>query len=106
MPLTPHMSPAAIGCSVVKLRGWPSASNLAPIAASMASGHPRAEDEETVTMAPSGMRRAASVAVRTLALAMRASNLQIDRDLTSRSGRLARRQRDAQRLDSVLTRCR
>ena len=23
MPLMPHMSPAAIGCSVVRLRGWP-----------------------------------------------------------------------------------
>ena len=23
MPLMPHMSPAAIGCSVVMLRGWP-----------------------------------------------------------------------------------
>ena len=31
MPLTPHMSPAAIGCSVVRLRGWPSASKRAPM---------------------------------------------------------------------------
>ena len=31
-PLTPHMSPAAIGCSVVRLRGWPDASKRRPIA--------------------------------------------------------------------------
>ena len=42
------------------LRGWPSASKRAPIAASVASGHPSPDEEETVTTAPSGMRRAAS----------------------------------------------
>ena len=70
MPLTPHMSPAAIGCSVVMLRGWPSASKRAPIAASVASGQPRPDEEETVTMAPSGMSRAASLAEMTFGLAI------------------------------------
>ena len=70
MPLTPHMSPAAIGCSVVMLRGWPSASKRAPIAASIASGQPSADEDETVTIAPSGMRRAASAAEMTFGLAM------------------------------------
>ncbi len=64
MPLTPHMSPAAIGCSVVRSRGWPSRSKRAPIAASTASGQPSAEEEETVTTAPSGISRAASAAER------------------------------------------
>src|SRR6516162_17482 len=105
MPLTPHMSPAAIGCSVVKLRGCPSASNLAPTAASMASGQPSAEDEEIVTMAPSGIRRAASVAVKILVLVISVSYHEIDGSFASRTRSLTRRQRDAQRLDSVLARC-
>ena len=70
MPLTPHMSPAAIGWRVVMLRGRPSASKRAPIAASVASGHPSADEDETVTIAPSGMRRAASAAEITFGLAM------------------------------------
>ena len=56
MPLMPHMSPAAIGWSVVRLRGWPVASNRAPIAASTASGQPSPLEDETVTTAPSGIR--------------------------------------------------
>src|SRR4051794_15950885 len=59
------MSPAAIGWNVVKLRGWPSASNRAPMAASTASGQPRPLDELTVTTAPSGTRAAASAAAST-----------------------------------------
>ena len=39
-----------------------------PIALSTASGHPSAEDDETVTIAPSGMRRAASEAEMTFCL--------------------------------------
>jgi hypothetical protein len=65
MPLTPHMSPAAIGCSVVSDFGWPEASKRRPIAARTASGQPRPEEEETVTIASSGIRAAASSAVRT-----------------------------------------
>src|SRR3954463_10435770 len=69
-PLTPYMSPAAIGCRVVRLRGWPSASNRAPMAASTASGQPRPLDELTVTTAPSGTGPAASAAasIRTRAI--------------------------------------
>jgi hypothetical protein len=63
IPLTPYMSPAAIGCSVVIARGWPWFSKRQPIAASTASGHPSAEDDDTVTTAPSGTREAASSAV-------------------------------------------
>ena len=59
-PLIPYMSPAAIGCSVVRFRGCPSASNRAPIAASILSGHPSPEEEETVTTAPSAIRAAAA----------------------------------------------
>src|ERR1700742_3583053 len=96
------MSPAAIGCRVVMLRGWPSVSNRAPIAASVASGHPSADEDETVTTAPSGMRRAASLAEMTFGLAIAASDRQID----SRLGAGARRggcgESHAQGLDSVL----
>src|SRR5215831_418109 len=106
MPLTPHMSPAAIGCSVVRLRGWPSASNLAPMAASTASGQPSPDDEETVTTAPSGIRWAASEAVKTFVPAISASNRQIDGSFASRSRSLARREREAEGLDSVLARSR
>ena len=61
-PLIPYMSPAAIGCSVVRFRGCPSASNRAPIAASTLSGQPSPEEEETVTTAPSAIRAAAASA--------------------------------------------
>jgi hypothetical protein len=60
MPFTPYMSPAAMGCSVVRSRGCPSASNRAPMAASIASGQPSADDDDTVTTAPSAIRAAAS----------------------------------------------
>ena len=63
MPLMPHMSPAAMGCSVVIARGWPFASKRRPMAASTASGQPRPEEDDTVTTAPSGMSPAASSAV-------------------------------------------
>ena len=62
MPLIPYMSPAAIGCSVVRFLGCPSASNRAPIAASTLSGQPSPEDDETVTTAPSAIRAAAASA--------------------------------------------
>ena len=61
-PLIPYMSPAAIGCSVVRFRGCPSASKRAPMAASTLSGQPSPEEEETVTTAPSGIRAAAASA--------------------------------------------
>src|SRR6266849_5789441 len=70
MPLTPHMSPAAIGCNVVRLRGWPWVSKRVPIAARTASGQPKADEDETVTIAPSGMSSAASLAASTLGLAI------------------------------------
>ena len=60
MPLTPYMSPAAIGCSVVRPRGWPSDRNRSPMAASTRSGQPSAEDDDTVTTAPSAIRAAAA----------------------------------------------
>src|SRR5277367_1670726 len=69
IPLTLHMSPAAIGCSEVRLRGRPSRSNRTPSASSTASGHPSADEDETVTMAPSGISATASEAARTLGLA-------------------------------------
>ena len=68
-PLTPHMSPAAIGCNVVRFRGWPSVSKRAPSAASVASGQPSPDDDDTVTTAPSGIRRAAAAAERMRGLA-------------------------------------
>ena len=49
MPLMPLMSPAAIGCSVVRSRGWPVASKRSPIAFSIRSGQPRPLDDETET---------------------------------------------------------
>src|SRR5882757_4469180 len=52
MPLMPYMSPAAIGCSVVRLRGAPSRSKRSPIACSTLSGQPRPLDELTVTTSP------------------------------------------------------
>src|SRR5580658_8712089 len=104
MPLTPHMSPAAIGCSVVKLRGWPSASKRAPIASSIASGQPSADDDETVTIAPSAMRRAASEALRTFGRAIPPSNREIHGRLPSGPRGFVRRKRDGQRFDAVLAR--
>ena len=62
MPRMPYMSPAAMGCSVVRPRGCPVASNRSPIAASTASGQPRPDEEETVTTEPSPIRLAASLA--------------------------------------------
>ena len=62
IPLIPYMSPAAIGCSVVRSRGCPSASKRAPIAASTLSGQPSPEEEDTDTTAPSAIRAAAASA--------------------------------------------
>ena len=45
------MSPAAIGWSVVRLRGMALASKRSPIAFSIRSGQPRPLDDETVTTA-------------------------------------------------------
>ena len=59
MPLMPHISPAAMGWSVVRRWGWPVASKRRPMAASVASGQPSPLEELTVTTAPSGMSRAA-----------------------------------------------
>src|SRR5688572_30497021 len=62
-PLMPLMSPAAIGCSVVRLRGWPVASKCSPMAFSIRSGQPSPLDDDTETVAPSGIREAASAGV-------------------------------------------
>ncbi len=59
MPLTPNISPAAIGCSVVKLRGDCSRSNRSPKAFKTASGQHSPEDEFTATTMPSLMRATA-----------------------------------------------
>src|SRR5258708_39348528 len=45
-------------------------SKRAPIAARTASGQPRPDEDETVTIAPSGMSSAASLALSTLGLAI------------------------------------
>src|SRR5580658_2251022 len=102
MPLTPHMSPAAIGCSVVRLRGWPSASKRAPIASSIASGQPSADDDDTVTIAPSAMRPAASEALRIFGRPIAPSDRKIHRRLSPGPRGFARRKRDRQRFDAVL----
>ena len=95
MPLMPHMSPAAIGCSVVMLRGWPSASKRSPIAASTASGQPSAgrgrdRDDRAV-----GDEAAASAAEMTLGLAMRPQTVRSIGRLGAGLRRFERRDRDA-----------
>ena len=63
MPLTPYISPAAIGCSIVRSRGWPVARKWSPIAAIILSGQPKADDDDTVTTAPSLICAAATAGV-------------------------------------------
>src|ERR1051325_7447791 len=65
MPLMPYMSPAAIGFSVVRLRGASSRSKRAPMAASTLSGQPRPLDELMMTTSPSRINAAAWAAVMT-----------------------------------------
>jgi hypothetical protein len=65
IPLTPYISPAAIGLIAVIFFGEDSLSNLSPIAFSTKSGHPRAEDEEMVTTAPSSISFAADSPLKT-----------------------------------------
>ena len=60
------------------------------------SGQPSAEDEETVTIAPSGMRRAASEAEITFCLPMLTSDSQINRRLGAGSRRFESGDGDAQ----------
>src|SRR5829696_5542405 len=72
IPSMPYMSPAAIGWMVVRLRGAPSDSNRSPIAWSIASGQPSPLEELTVTVAPSGIRRAASTSEIVLSRGMNA----------------------------------
>src|SRR5450755_2470555 len=103
MPLTPHMSPAAIGCSVVRLRGWPWLSKRAPIAARTASGQPRPDEDETVTTAPSGMSAAAALTARTLGLAI-ASTLACDGGFAARSCGLGGGEGERQRTHAILAR--
>lgn len=68
MPLMPNMSPAAMGWTIVRLRGAFSLSKRAPMAARMASGQLSPEEEFTATMASSGMMRTASAAVTILGI--------------------------------------
>lgn len=68
-PGVPNMSPAAIGCTVVRRAGAPSARNRAPRAFSTASGQSSPEEALTATVAPSGTIRAASAAVLIFAMA-------------------------------------
>src|ERR1700722_14928494 len=98
------MSPAAIGCSVVMFRGWPSASKRSPTAFNTASGHPRADEEETVTMAPSGIRRAASAAEMTFCRAILISNAQVDGRRRTGANGFESRDRDTQCFDAVFAR--
>ena len=56
MPLMPHMSPAAIGCSVVRSRGWlRSRRSGARSPRARRPGQPSPLEDETVTTAPSGI---------------------------------------------------
>src|SRR5262249_4100268 len=95
----PHMSPAAIGWSVVKLRGWPVSAKRAPIPASAASGQPSPLEDETGTAASSGIRSAASRAVMTFD--MGASESGFDADDAAGLRRFEHRQRGCQRPDAV-----
>src|SRR3954469_10497803 len=74
MPLTPYMSPAAIGWIVVRFRGCPTLPKCSPMAASIASGHPSPLEELTVTTASSGISAAASAAERTRTRVMSTSS--------------------------------
>src|SRR6266542_4668726 len=65
IPRMPYMSPAAIGWTVVSPTGAPSSANRSPMPRSAVSGHPRPDDDDTVTVAPSGIRSAAARAVST-----------------------------------------
>src|SRR4051794_26970737 len=65
MPLMPYISPAAMGWTVVRFRGWPVSLNLAPTAASIASGQASPLEELIVTIASSGISAAACAAERT-----------------------------------------
>ena len=62
MPVMPNMSPAAMGCSMVRFRGCCSRSKRSPSAFSTASGQFSPEEELTATTASSGMTCAASAA--------------------------------------------
>src|SRR5882757_3414220 len=99
MPAMPHMSPAAIGCNVVRLRGWPVSAKRAPIPASAASGQPSPLEDETVTTASSAMRSAASRAVMTFD--MSSSEAGGDADDAAGLRRFEHGQRGGQRPDAV-----
>src|SRR5882724_1341214 len=99
MPAMPHMSPAAIGCRVVRLRGRPVSANRAPIPASAASGQPSPLEDETVITASSAIRSAASRAVMTFD--MGSSEAGSDADHAAGLRRFENRQRGGQRPDAV-----
>ena len=65
IPLTPYMSPAAIGLMTVRFFGDDSLSNLSPIALSTKSGHPRAEEDEIVMTDPFSINFAAASPLKT-----------------------------------------
>src|SRR4051812_4036106 len=99
MPLMPYMSPAAIGLSVVRLRGAPSASKRSPMACNTLSGHPRPLDELMETTASSGMSAAACSAVMTFF--MPASDRVGDRHGDAEAAGLGHGQRRVQRANAV-----
>ena len=59
MPLMPYMSPAAIGFSVVRLRGAPSSSKRSPMAFNTRSGQPSPLLELMLSTALSAIKPAA-----------------------------------------------
>src|SRR5512133_736797 len=65
MPLMPYISPAAIGCNVVRFAGAPVSAYRCPISCNTASGQPSPEDEETLMTSESPINRAASAPVST-----------------------------------------
>ena len=60
IPNTPYISPAAIGCRVVRPLGVPVVEKRSPMARKVASGHPNALDELIDMTLPFGIRVAAS----------------------------------------------
>ena len=74
MPLMPYMSPAAIGSTSVRPRGWPVARKRSPSACSVRSGVLRPEDELAATTAPSGIAATASSKLTTLLVVIRTTS--------------------------------
>src|SRR5437773_8908536 len=103
MPRIPYMSPAAIGCSVVRLCGWPSRAKRLPSAASSLSGQPSPLDELTVTTSPSRTSCAARSAETTLFMRGFEGSLVFDVNAAAAPGRFQHRQRSGERSDAVFS---